>query len=307
MKPSPFSMVLLIAVNALLWFNPAATASSISFVDQFKNVSFLQTGNGNTLTGNGAFYSAELIATAADAYTSAMLTYPGAGSPVALTQLLPAAGDYRYETPSLLANKAAMDAAFPFGVYTFEGTGSAGTDIAGYNYTADDYALSNPFLTGTDYAGLQGMNPSQPFTFHLSPYLTGSNANFSFIFLTIFDFTSNTFVYSNGFLPPTTTSITLPANTLSFGHSFVYELNYDNRDVLEGTGSAAFSPELGFDTRSDGTFSTATAPVPEPSTALLLGFGLFAALGFCSRRRGNLVGAGSATLHRRGQVDRQVR
>src|SRR5258706_12655322 len=134
-------------------------AASISFVDQFKNISNTQTGNGNSLTSNSAFYSADLFSTVANAYTSANLVYPGPGSPGTLAPSSPT--DYRFQTPSL-ASKAAMDAAFPFGTYTFHGV-SGVTDTASYSYTADDYAQSNPYLTGSDYSSLQGMNPSQAF------------------------------------------------------------------------------------------------------------------------------------------------
>jgi hypothetical protein len=271
-----------IAAAALFSIAPAASAGDISFVDQFKNLGFNQTGNGNTLTATGGFYSSDLNSTVANAYTSATMTYPGPGSPATLTQSSPA--DYHFQTGSF-ATKAAMDAAFPFGTYTFQGVNGGGTDTAGYSYTADDYAQSNPYLTGTDYTSLQGMNPAQAFTFHLSPYVTGGTATDSFIFLTIYDTNKNMFVFNYGFLVPTTTTITLPANTLAFGHSFIYEVDYSNRDIIAGTGTATFPPQLGFDLRTDGTFSTAAAAVPEPSTAALFGFGLFAALAFCRRRK----------------------
>jgi len=258
-------------------------AASISFVDQFKNVSNLQTGNGNTLTGNGAFYSADLNSTVPNAYTSANFVYPGPGSPATLTVVPTSPTDYHFQTPSF-ANKAAMDTAFPFGTYTFHGI-NVGTDTASYSYTADDYAQANPFLTDTDFSSLQGMNASHAFTFHLSPFVTGSTASSSFIFLTIFDFNLGTFVFNDGFLAASTTTVVLPANTLAPGHSFVYELDYSNRDIITGTGGV-FSPQLGFDIRTDGTFSTSAIATPEPATAAagLIGLALIAGLAYVRRR-----------------------
>jgi hypothetical protein len=123
-----------------------------------------------------------LNSTVGNAYTSVNLTYPGAGSPVSLVNSVGTPTDYHYQTASF-ADQSTMDAAFPFGTYTFQDAG--GPDTASYSYAADDYALSNPYLTGADYTALQGMDPTQAFTFHISSYTTGSTAAFSYIFFTI--------------------------------------------------------------------------------------------------------------------------
>lgn len=259
---------------------PSAGANAISFVDSFRNQSYTQTGNGNSLIFSQAFFSGELNSVSANAYSSVTMTYPGPGSPVSLSEVSPPSTLYRFQTPSL-PTKAAMDAAFPVGTYTFT---TNTPDTANLVYAADDYPLSLPYLTGTDFSSLQGMNPANPFTFDLSPFITGATANSSFIFLTIFDFTSGTFVFSDDFLPSTTPSVTLPANTLAFGHSFGYEVIFDNRDTVSGTGAANFPPFIGFDIRTDGSFTSEQRPVPEPTTLALLGLGL-AGLGFSRRRK----------------------
>ena len=123
------------------------------------------------------------------------MTYPGAGSPVSLTSSGPF--DYLFQTPSL-ADKATMDTAFPTGTYQVNASGS-GTGSTSYSYAADDYAQANPFLTGTDYSSLQGMNPSQAFTFHLSPFTNAGTPAFSFIFLSVFDITKGQTVFNQGF------------------------------------------------------------------------------------------------------------
>ena len=258
----------------------ASTAQAdISFVDLFGNISYEQVGDGNTLNLNGTFFSAELNATAANAYTSASLIYPGPGSPQNLTQTSPAV--YGFQT-GFLPDLAAMQAAYPFGTYTFQGVNGMTTDTATADYLANDFAQSNPYLTGTDYSSLRGMNAAQPFTFHFSPYVTGNTATDSFIFFTIFDNTKNQLAFNEGFLPATTTSVVLPANTLTPGDSFTYELDYSNRNIVNGTG-ANFAPELGFDVRSDGVFN-ATA-VPEPRFAVLLGLGLLGLVGLKRRSK----------------------
>jgi hypothetical protein len=275
MTRGPVVSFALPALATLIVLGSSLAQADILFLDQFKNVTFAQTGNGNTLSGNGTFYSAELNTSIANSYTSVTMTYPGAGSPVDVPQSSPTV--YHFQT-SVFADQAAMDAAFPFGTYSFA---TNTPDSASYQYTADDYA-SNPFLTGTDFSSLQGMNPGNPFTFHLSTDTT--SATDPFIFFTIVDLTKGTVVFNEGFLPPTTSTITLAANSLAFGDSFSYEIDYSNRDFVTSPG-ATFPAQLGFDTRTDGLFSTqAAAATPEPSTLALFGLGLVAAA--LIRRRG---------------------
>jgi hypothetical protein len=275
-------MVVALAMGAAA--TPSARAD-ISFLDSFRNLTYAQTANSGA-TFNGAFYSADLNTSIPNSYTSVTMTYPGPGSPLNIPQVSPT--DYHYQT-SLFATEAAMNTAFPTGTYTFQGVNGPTTDTANFLYAADDYSQSTPYLTGNDYSSLQGMNASQAFTFHFSPFVTGSTANFSYIFFTIYDETTSTTAFNEGFLAPTTTSVTVPANTLTPGHLYDYEVDYSNRDTVTGTG-ATFAPQLGFDTRTDGLFSTAA--VPEPSSLVLLSFGVGIGTAVMLRRRARTSRAG---------------
>jgi hypothetical protein len=260
------SLAIAFCVSGMLAVQTPAARADITFLDQFGNISYEQVGNGNDLTLNGTFFSADLNQTT-NAYTSASFTTP-LGVVQGLTQDSPT--DWHYQT-ALFPSLPAMEAVYTFGTYTYQGTNSTTTDTATLNYLADDYPQSNPYLTGTDYSSLQGVNATLPFTVHFSPYVTGTTATDSFIFFTVFDDTTNTQVVNAGFLSPTTTSYTIAANTLTPGNSYTYELDYSNRDIVTGTG-ADFAPELGFDVRSDGTFTAAA--VPEPGYLVLLGVGM---------------------------------
>jgi hypothetical protein len=207
------------------------------------------------------------------------MTYPGPGSPVGLSPI--SSTDFRYQTP-FLPNQAAMDAAYPFGTYQFNATGgSAGPASTSFNYTADHYPQSLPYLTGTDYSRLQGMNPNAPFQFHFSPFVTGTGVDDSFMFLTIFDRTTNTFAFVDSFLPPTTTGLTLAAGTLQLDHQYTYELIFSNR-LLTPSPGATFDAQIGYDLRTEGNFTSA---VPEPVPLLLLVQGAACSAWVLYRRR----------------------
>ena len=258
-----------------------AHAGTISFVDIFKNIDYIQTGNGNTLNSSGAFFSADLNSVGVNDYSNVTMTYPGPGSPVSLPEFNSPSTDYHYQTTTF-ATQGDMDASFPTGTYTFD---ADNTDTASLQYSGDDYAQSLAYLTGNDYSNLQGMDPANSFTFNFSPFVTGSNAVFSYVFFTIYDETLGETVYNGGFMSSSTTSVTVPGGTLAFGDTFDYEIDFSNRDIQNGTGGE-FPPELGFDTRTDGTFSTEKQPasVPEPSTIILGGLGL-GALAIARRRK----------------------
>ena len=116
--------------------------------------------------------------------------------------------------------------------------------------------------------------------FHISPYTTrGSTASFSYLFFTIYDYTTAQFVFNDGFLAPSTSSIVLLSrNTLTNGHNYAYEVDFSNRDIVPSLGTAS-DAQLGFDLRTDGAFST-LAGVPEPSTLGMFACGsLFSAWG----------------------------
>lgn len=273
------------AALVVVLFLGAAVQSAradISFVDMFRNGEFLQTGNGNTLTPIGYFFSTRLTSTDANEFSTVQMTYPGPGSPVFLSQVGPTL--WQYQT-GFLPDQAAMDAAFPFGTYQYDATGGMGTLTTSFDYTQDFYPQTTPYLDGTTYAALQGMNASAPFNFLFSPYDPGMGAAEAFLFLTIFDYNLNAFVYSAGFLPPTTTGLTLPANTLQPGDNFAYELIFSNRFFTDSPG-ADFAAQIGYDLRTTGTFSTAApAAVPEPASVVLFGFGCFGLAGYALRRR----------------------
>jgi hypothetical protein len=155
------------------------------------------------------------------------------------------------------------------------------TGSASMNYSQDAYTSAVPALSAATFNGLQGLNPVNGFTINFNPFAPNAAANFGKTFFTIFDST-NSAVFSRGFLDPTTTSVFVPANTLQANASYHFELDFSDR--IEGS-SGNVATEQGFDLRTDGNFRTgATVATPEPASFTLLLAGL-AALAYLRRSR----------------------
>jgi hypothetical protein len=263
-----------------LWAGVAA-ASDIDYVNQFRNVAFRQTAD-TTVVDNGAFFSASIVAAAGavGVYSDGVMSFGDPDSP-SLTGLSSNDGgaSFSFQTPTL-ASQALMDATYPVSTaYSFalNPGGPVATLVAG----AAAYPLSAPQLTGSSFSALQGMNAAAPVTLTFSPFGVAPGATEALVFFSIYDQTTATWVYPVSFGAPSTNGVTLGANLLAAGHSFTFELIYSDRVQSVGDG-ANFAPQLGFDFRTDGDFSTAAA-VPEPATwALMLGGVL--ALGLRHRR-----------------------
>jgi hypothetical protein len=122
------------------------------------------------------------------------------------------------------------------------------------------------------------MNPFQPFTVQLSPFVPNPIATQTYIFFSIYDATGHV-IFNDGFLSASTTSLSIPAGTLSPNANYKYELIFSDRDTVPSPG-ATFNADLLFDVRTDGLFST----IPEPSTLILAALGGLALVAY--RRRG---------------------
>jgi hypothetical protein len=246
----------------------------ISQAVMFRNLQYAQTGDGNVLSFDSSFFTLRLLATQADEYTTVQAFYGGPGSPSPLAQVN--ATTYEY-SPDFYTTRAEMDTNFPTGTYTLTANNinTSDADTTMFDYSADAYAHSLPYLTGTNYSDLQGMNPAEAFTFGFSPFVKDALATDPELFFTIFDAATNAPVFEFDFQPDTTTGVTLPANTLLANHAYGYDLDFSDRLTVTSNG-ADNDALLVFDVRTDGTF--VTGEVPEPAAAMLLVMGVPALL-----------------------------
>ncbi|MBV9008306.1 MAG: hypothetical protein JO354_03940 [Verrucomicrobia bacterium] len=232
-----------------------------------------QTADGSAgVSYNYSYAGLDLFSQTANEYTTVQTFYPGAGSPVTLANDDPNDATH-YEYSASFTSQNAMNTAFPTGTYSYAANGGGPSATTMINYANDAYPATQPYLAGTTYSSLQGMNSAASFTFQLSPFTKDASATSAYIFLNIFNSLTGNVVFSANFLSPSTTSVSMPANTLQPGTAYVFDLDYSDR-VLVSSPGADYDATLGFDIRTDGNFTTA---IPEPAVSLfvLAGIGAF--------------------------------
>jgi hypothetical protein len=248
--------------------------ASLTGVDLFKNVEYTQTSGAAPTTPVGYFAALrEFMANPGD-FNQANVAYPGPASPQNLTLSNPTV--FLFQTP-FLPSQSAIDAAYPFGTYTYTAinTGTSNTQSTSITYTTDAYTANIPALTAGTFNALQGMNAGSSFTLNFNSFTPNPSASVGETFLTIFGSSFGT----TG-LPNTATSLVLPANTLAPGTTYTYEVDFSDR--ISGNNNGV-PTTIGFDVRTDGTFTTASAS-PEPGSLVLAALGV-AALAFGIRKR----------------------
>jgi hypothetical protein len=262
-----------ISAGVLLFWGLSPAHASLALVDIFKNIAYQQTSGVKPTTPANFFADVEAHLNAAGDYTSVVVTYPGPGSPLSL----PLENPLQFGVGPGFATQAAMDAAFPFGAYSFAASGGTSTpETDSINYTVDAYTADIPALDAATFTALQGMNAAQPFTFHFNSFTPNPNADTGTTFLTVFGSSFGTS------LAHTSTMSTMAANTLAPGKTYTYELDFSDR--INGTDPNTGVPTLiAFDVRTDGTFTTAA--VPEPSLLFAVGMLLIGAASVGRRRR----------------------
>jgi hypothetical protein len=282
-KSGSFRVLASFGTAAMTLAAPAAFADTITGYI-INNTSYSQTSNSAPTTPFGYFFDIGAFFSTAGDFTSGSATYPGPASPQALSLFLPT--ELQYQTP-FYPSLSALHVDYPFGTYSITATGPAGTQTANIVYGADYFTSNVPYLT--NYGSLAGLNPAANFTVDYLPFTPNPGTNAAYTFLTFYNASTGAVVFGNEFQPPTSTSTVIPAGTLAPDTTYDFELNFDDRIVgYDSTDMTYIEQE--FDVRTDGSFTTGAAVVPEPAPLAVLGVALLG-LAFGARRNSLRVAA----------------
>jgi hypothetical protein len=261
----------ILAGAGILVAGAAPASAQLTDVGIFKNLTHEQT-DGTTVTATGGFFNAIGDFTSAGDFGAATLSYPGPGSP----ENLPLTSPTNFGIGPGFPTQAAMDAAYPFGTYSFSFTGGTmGPASESVNYTADAYTADVPKLEAASFNALLGLSTSlSSLTLNFNAFTPSPLATSAFTFFTIFGSSQNC-----GFLAPSATSCAIDPRALTPGTTYDWELDFSDRVENFVGGVDLFT---NFDVRTDGMFTTASIPESSTWTMALLGF---AGLGFVARRR----------------------
>ncbi len=279
MKISKLTPPLLLIATLVL---SGTARADVTFYDVFLNNEYLQISNAQPSTAAGFFATATLSYSTAGDVANAQVATGGTPSPDTLTST--PGNNFNYEAS--FATLAGMNTAFPLGnPYTFQiSGGTLGTQSALLNTPATALDSAIPFLTGSSYSNLQGLNPTSADTIGINGFsfkLVG--ATDSVVFLTVTRQSDNAVVFQQSFLAASTTSVLLAANTLAANTAYNVDLDYSSRVSTADAGFGTGTSILAFEQRTEVSFTTGS--VPEPSSLALTLMGAAMGLAVMVQRR----------------------
>ena len=140
-------------------------------------------------------------------------------------------GESEWNLTEFFASEAEMNAAVPNNT-TFTITmsgGSLGTLVQTITMGSEAYP-SVPYFTGSDFSRLLTVDSTAPFDLHW-----GARGNANNIYLELSEMGSGNFVADAEF-DGTTSSMTIPANTMAPGHAYEAYIEFNNRTAVSGAG-----------------------------------------------------------------------
>lgn len=243
----------------------------------FVTNSFNQTSGG--VTSNG--YYVNIGIDQVPGYSGGTATFPSTNNTNGSVNLTPDANGVSYGTPFFFPTLSAVNGTFGSGNYNITATGG-GPDVNIVVPYAQQALFASPTPSISNFSMLNGLNPTQNFTFDFAGFTKPAGADPGIIFFTLFNANTGDVAYTTSSQDlANVTSFTINGGVLKGNTDYVFDLIYSDR--VGGVDDVNHHyTELGFDMRTDGQFTTGA--VPEPSTWAMMILGFFG-LGFMAYRK----------------------
>ena len=242
-----------------------ATAASADITAGFVtgSLSYFQTGPTTVTPQNGGLnglFSANIDYSDPSEFDGGYVTFPGGGVSEPFNAS-PLAGTQGYLSDPVAPAK--LSAHFPAGTYTLTGTKAGGASQSVDVFFRADTPSATPALTAASYAGIQTLDPSSDFTMNFNSFTADPNAVSGDVFIYVYDLSKAAYPFQVN-VDPGTTSVTIPAGTLTAGDAYQYSIAFINQDI-------AFNPSLTIgDSSWSYTWGTfAISPPSSPASPLL--------------------------------------
>jgi len=270
-----------LALSAVVASTPAAAQQPGAHFEQIRMGSATQTGAGTPLDVHGFEYIAHFALNPDHGLTAASLVVPGFSGARLVDMTLLDNSLFVFRSPTF-ADPDALAAEFEEGPYAIEAGGPSTSVEFTVPQLTEVYPGDFPRLTGTTFTDLQGMDPSQPFEFHVTPLPLLAIADRQSMQLFVDDKESGDTAFSGPMPAGDISSVTMPAHLLQPGRTYVWSLYHGNSvdaehpDLLHGISAS-------YVFMTQGEFVTA---VPEPATVVLACAGLILVAGRLRARKG---------------------
>lgn len=230
-----------------------------------------QTSDSQPVTPTNAGFTARIFTNSAGEVTTGTLTLPSTA-----TRPMTAAGSLVSAYQQFgFANHAAVQAVYGPGTYLFQpnaGSHNGQTDFVVYGDPG--WADAVPYLTGSDYSDLQTLDVTQSFTFHWNSFGAGGDHTVLQTYLSVFDLTMGTTVFSSQGLPGSFMSKTFAGGTFVNGHSYQYQLTYGALTQGQSTGDFTTSKATATSyVQTRGFFQPQAVPEPGTMAVAVVGLG----------------------------------
>lgn len=241
----------------------------VTFADISHSEALTQTSDAAPTTPDGYFYSYRLFTQNMGDFSTVTVTDPSSNVFNLADQSTPGNG-YFINQSAYYSSEADLEAASPFGTYTYSMTGGTyGPDTATVQFNRSSYADATPYFANSGYTTAQNLVAGNALNLSWNGFDPQQGAS-NLTYFTVTDTTTNTFIYGFSGDQSYYRSDSVAGSLFTAGDSYDSTLVYSVRYGNGSTSTGSPIEQLNLIT----TMSFTVNAAPEPSAFIGLGLGV---------------------------------